>query len=100
MYGKRPCLAPCEAEHFTFVLRSDALTHVNIPEGSRLLACPATQPSDGDLVIAWTPHGQLVRFVKGRGEAVYLDARHPEIPPLILPARRVRIVGVICALLA
>lgn len=100
MFGRQLRLAPCEAEHFTFTLKTDALTHASIPEGSRLLACPDTKADDGDLVAVETPHGELLRFVTFRGEAVILDTYDPEIPPLILPACLVNILGVVCTILS
>lgn len=94
------CLAPCEGEHFTFRLRSDALSRANIPKDSRLLACPTTAALDGDLVIAETPEGKFVRFLRHNGPGYCLDTRDPDVPPLILSSDAVNILGVVCAVLA
>ena len=91
--------APCRESHFTFTLKTDALTHANIPQGSRLLACPSTDAQDGDLVIARTPKGKVVRFYKRCGSVVCLSARSPNFLPLILPPRAVEILGVVCTVL-
>jgi SOS-response transcriptional repressor LexA len=100
MPNRRLCLAPCEGEHFIFTLRTDALSCVNIPKGSHLLACPTSEPAEGDLVIADTPKGKRVRFFKRIASGVCLDARDPEIPPMILSRAQVIVLGVVCKLVA
>jgi len=96
---RSPCPSLCEVEHFTFRLNSGALSCARIPVGSLLLACPSQNVYDGDLVIAETPQGKLVRFFRRRGPGIHLDARDPGIPPLILPTNAVSILGVVCAVL-
>jgi SOS-response transcriptional repressor LexA len=92
--------APCMGGHFTFTLKTDALTHANIPKGSRLLACPSADAVDGDLVIARTPQGKVVRFYRKCGFVICLSARNPDFLPLILPPGSVEILGIVCTLLA
>ena len=92
--------APCLGGHFIFKLRTDALTHANIPVGSRLLACPSTDAQNGDLVIARTPRGKVVRFYQRCGSAVCLSARSPDYIPVMLPHKTVEILGVVCTILA
>jgi SOS-response transcriptional repressor LexA len=96
---RSPCPATCEGGHFTFRLNSGALSRARIQVGSLLLACPSKAVCDGDLVIAETPQGKLVRFFKCRGVRFYLDAQDPDIPPLILPTNAVSILGVVCDVL-